>query len=120
MIQDFKFAFRQLVKAPGFSLAAIVVLALGIGANSAVFSLVYAMIFQPPSYARPAEIVQLYSQDKLDPAKFRLFSYPTYRDIKENNTVFADVLAHNMAMIGVGEKGNTRRTFAGIVSSNYF
>ena len=120
MIQDLKFAIRQLVKAPAFAIAAVTVLALGIGANSAVFSLVYGMIFQPPSYARPAEVVQVYSQDKKNPTSFRLFSYPTYRDIKENNTVFADVLAHNMAMIGVGEKGNTRRTFAGIVSSNYF
>ena len=120
MISDFKFAIRQLIKAPGFSIAAVIVLALGIGANSAVFSLVYAMIFQPPSYARPAEVVQVYSQDKKNPESFRLFSYPTYRDIKESNTVFSDVLAHNLAMIGVGEKGNTRRTFAGIVSSNYF
>ena len=120
MIQDFKFALRQLIKAPAFSIAAIVVLALGIGANSAVFSLVNAMLFQSPSYARPAEIVQVYSQDKKNPESFRLFSYPTYRDIKEKNTVFTDVLAHNLAMIGVGEKGNTRRTFAGIVSANYF
>jgi predicted permease len=120
MISDFKFALRQLVKAPGFSIAAVVVLALGIGANSAVFSLVYGMLFQPPSYARPAEIVQVYSQDKKNPTSFRIFSYPTYRDIKENNTVFTDVLAHNLAMIGVGEKGNTRRTFAGVVSANYF
>ena len=120
MISDLKFALRQLVKAPGFSIAAIVVLALGIGANSAVFSLVYGMLFAPPSYARSAEVVQVYSQDKKNPTSFRIFSYPTYRDIKENNTVFTDVLAHNLAMIGVGEKGNTRRTFAGVISSNYF
>ena len=96
MIQDFKFALRQLIKAPGFSIAAVIVLALGIGANSAVFSLVYAMLFQPPGYARPAEVVQVYSQDKKNPENFRLFSYPTYRDIKESNTVFSDVLAHNL------------------------
>jgi hypothetical protein len=64
--------------------------------------------------------VQLYSQDKKNPKRFRIFSYPTYRDIREQNTVFTGVLAHSSAMIGVGEKGNTRRTFASVVSSNYF
>ena len=120
MIQDFTFALRQLRKSPGFTLAAVVVLALGIGANTAVFSLIHTMIFQPRSFVRPAEVVQLYSQDKKNPKSFRIFSYPTYRDIREQNTVFTDVLAHNSAMVGVGEKGNTRRSFASVVTSNYF
>jgi hypothetical protein len=64
MIQDFRFACRQLVKAPGFALAAIFVLALGIGANAAVFSLVNTMLFAPPGYARANELVQIFSQDK--------------------------------------------------------
>ena len=53
MIEDLRFAFRQLYKAPGFTLAAVLVLTLGIGANTAVFSLVYTMLFAPPGYARP-------------------------------------------------------------------
>ena len=120
MIQDLKFAVRQLLKAPGFTLAAVTVLALGIGANSAVFSLVHMMLFQSPGYPKPAEVVQLYSQDKKNPENFRAFSYPTYQDIREQNTVFEDVLLHDTAMVGIGEKGTTRRAFAGIVSSNYF
>lgn len=120
MIQDLKFALRQLVKAPAFSIAAVVVLALGIGANSAVFSVVYALLFQPPGYAHPEQVVQLYTQDKKDPKHFRQFSYPTFQDIREQNTVFSDVMAHNSSMIGIGEKGNTRRSFASVVSSSYF
>ena len=50
MIQDLKFAVRQLWKAPGFTIAAVIVLALGIGANTAVFSLVHTMLFAPPGY----------------------------------------------------------------------
>ena len=61
MIQDFKFAVRQLLKAPGFTIAAVIVLALGIGANTAVFSLVHTMFFAPPGYARPHEVVQVFS-----------------------------------------------------------
>jgi putative ABC transport system permease protein len=120
MIQDFKFAVRQLVKAPGFTIAAVIVLALGIGANTAVFSLVNTLFFAPPAYAKPREMVQLFSQDKKDPKKFRGFSYPTYRDIREQNTIFADAMSFKFALIGLGQKGDTRRAFAAIVSSNYF
>jgi predicted permease len=120
MIQDLKFAVRQLWKAPGFTVAAVIVLALGIGANTAVFSLVHTMFFAPPAYARPAELLQVFSQDKKNPKTYRAFSYPTYRDIREQNTVLSDVMAFNMAMIGLGQKGDTRRTFASMVSSNYF
>ena len=120
MIHDFRFAFRQLIKAPGFTVAAVLVLALGIGANTAVFSLVNTLFFAPPVYAKPHEILQIFSQDRKDPKKFRGFSYPTYRDIREQNTVFSDVLAFNLALIGLGQKGDTRRAFAAVVSSNYF
>ena len=120
MIHDFRFAFRQLIKAPGFTFAAVLVLALGIGANTAVFSLVNTLFFAPPTYARPHEILQIFSQERKDPKKFRGFSYPTYRDIREQNTVFSDVLAFNLALIGLGQKGDTRRAFAAVVSSNYF
>ncbi len=120
MIQDFRFALRQLRKAPGFTAAAVTVLALGIGANTAVFSLVHTLLFASPGYARPAEVLQIYSQDKKDPKSFRGFSYPTYLDIRQQNTVFQDVMAYHLSMVGVGEKGITRRAMAGIVSANYF
>ena len=120
MIHDLKFAFRQLLKTPGFSIAAVIVLALGIGANTAVFGLVHALLFRSPGYANPSEVVQLFSQDKKDPARFRSFSYPTYRDIREHNTVFADTMAYTLSMVGIGEKSDTRRVYAGVVSSSYF
>lgn len=120
MIQDFKFALRQLVKAPGFTIAAVTVLALGIGANTAVFSLVHTMLFASPGYAQPAEVLQIYSQDKKDPKNFRGFSYPTYLDIRQQNTAFEDVMGYHLSMVGVGEKGTPRRAMAGIVSANYF
>jgi len=120
MINDFKFALRQLFKAPAFTIAAAIVLALGIGVNTAVFSLVNTLFFAPPAYAKPHEMVQLFSQDKKDPKKFRGFSYPTYLDIREQNTVFSDVMGFNLAFIGLGQKGDTRRAFSAVVTSNYF
>jgi predicted permease len=117
---DFKFALRQLLKSPAFTVAAAIVLALGIGVNTAVFSLVNTLFFAPPAYAKPHEMVQLFSQDKKDPKKFRGFSYPTYLDIREHNTLFTDVMSFNLALVGIGQKGDTRRAFSAIVTSNYF
>jgi predicted permease len=120
MLHDFRFAFRQLGKARAFTAAAIIVLALGIGANTAIFSLMNTLLFQPPHYAKANEIVQVFSQDKKNPKTFRGFSYPTYLDIRDQNSVFSGVMAHNLAMVGVGDKGSTRRAFTDVVSSNYF
>jgi len=120
MIQDLTFAARKLIKAPGFTIAAVIVLALGIGANTAVFSLVHTLFFAPPGYSQPEQLVQVFSQNKKNPKTYRAFSYPTYRDIREQNSVFSDTLAYNLALVGMGQKGDTRRAFAGIVSSNCF
>src|SRR3954468_6180183 len=120
MLHDFRFAFRQLVKARAFTAAAVLVLALGIGANTAIFSLMNTLLFQPPHYARPSEVVQVFSQDEKNPKAFRGFSYPTYLDIRDRNDVFSGLMAHNLAMVGVGEKGTTRRAFTDVVSANYF
>ena len=73
MVQDLRFAVRQLFKAPGFTIAAVTVLALGIGVNTAVFSLVNTLFFAPPAYGKPHEMVQLFSQDKKDPKNFVVF-----------------------------------------------
>ncbi|HVU24030.1 MAG TPA: ADOP family duplicated permease [Opitutus sp.] len=119
-LQDLRFSLRLLARTPGFTAAAIAVLALGIGANTAIFSLVHELIWSPRPYPHPAQVVQLYTQDQKNPKKFRQFSYPTYRDIAAQNTIFSGVLAHNLTLVGVGEGDTSRRTFAAVVSSNYF
>ena len=120
MLHDFRFAFRQLVKARAFTAAAVIVLAFGIGANTAIFTLMNTLLFQSPHYTKANEIVQVFSQDKKNPKTFRGFSYPTYLDIRDQNSVFSGVMAHNLAMVGVGDKGSTRRAFTDVVSANYF
>jgi predicted permease len=120
MMHDLRFAVRQLWKAPGFTIAAVLVLTLGIGANTAIFSLVHTMLFAPPGYARPDELVQIFSQDTKNPKSFRAFSYPTLTDVREQNSVFSGLAGYNVGMAGIGEKNNTRRTFVSVVSANYF
>jgi predicted permease len=119
MMHELRFAVRQLWKAPGFTMAAVLVLTLGIGANTAVFSLVHTMLFAPPGYARPQELVQIYSQDTKNPKTFREFSYPTLNDLRQQTSVFSGVAGFNVGMVGLGEKNSTRRTFASMVTANY-
>src|SRR6476620_8588297 len=120
MMHDLRFAVRQLWKAPGFTIAAVLVLTLGIGANTAIFSLVHTMLYAPPGYLRPNELVQIFSQDTKNPKSFREFSYPTLNDLRQQNSVFSGVAGFNVGMVGIGEKNSTRRTFVSIVTANYF
>lgn len=96
------------------------VLAFGIGANTAIFSLMNTLLFQPPHYANPQDVVQLFSQNRKEPESFRGFSYPTYVDIRQQNSVFSGLAAHNLAMVGLDDNGNTRRAFTDVVSANFF
>jgi putative ABC transport system permease protein len=120
MLNDVKFAIRRLLKTPGFTVSAVIVLALGIGVNTAVFVVVHTLLLAPPSFSKPAEVVQIFSQDKKNRSAYRGFSYPTYRDIREQNDVFTDVLGWKISILGLGRKGDTRRSVGAIVSSNYF
>jgi predicted permease len=124
LLQDLKFSLRLLAKSPGFTVVAIAVLALGIGVNTAIFSVVHAMVYSPRPFPHAEQVVQLYTQDRKDPKKYRMFSYPTYRDLQAQQGAaggpFTGVLAHNLTMVGLGDGAESRRTFAGIVSANYF
>jgi predicted permease len=123
LLQDLRYALRQLRRTPGFSALAVITLALGIGVNTAIFSMVREVVFSPRPYPDAEQVVQLYAQDKRHPGNFRLFSYPTYTDIRDQAAVkaaFSGVLAHGSAMVSIGEERGARRTAAAFVSSNYF
>ena len=111
---------RVLAKRPGFTAAAVLVLALGIGANAAIFSLVNAFLLKPLAVHNPEELVGLYSRDARKPDKYRAFSYPNFVDLRGQAGVFTSLAAHNLAMVGLTEGDTTRRLFADLVSSNYF
>jgi MacB-like periplasmic core domain len=118
--QDVRYGVRMLLNKPGFTAAAVLVLALGIGANSAVFSLINAFLLKPLTITKPAELAGLYSRDTKHPDSYRAFSYPNYVDVRDQNPVFSSLMAHNLAMVGIQEGDGTRRAFVDVVSSNYF
>jgi predicted permease len=117
---DFRYGVRLLIKNPGFSMVAAIVLALGIGANTAIFSLVNAFLLKPLAFEKPEQLVGCYSRNTRRPDSYRAFSYPNYYDLREKNTVFTNLMAHNPALVGLSEGDTTRRVFADIVSYNYF
>jgi predicted permease len=120
MLHDLRFGLRLLRKAPGFTAAALALLALGIGLNSAMFTFVHALVFSPRAFADPERIVQLYTQDRKDPGRYRPFSYPVWRELDNRRDLFSGVLAFNLTLVGVQSGTETRRAFGSMVSSNYF
>ena len=121
MIQDFKFAFRQLLKSPGFTAAAVLTLALAIGVNSAIFALINGVVLHPVVPERPNEVVNVFSARQNASHDYRQFSYNEYRELRENGgNVFADVAALEFAVAGIGRDHEMRRSFAFLTSENYF
>src|SRR5579863_915490 len=85
---DFKFAFRALRKNPGFSVLAVLVMALGIGANTAVFSVVNAVLLKPLSYRDPDRIVTLSTRITEDPEDIEQVSIPNFQDWHDQSSSF--------------------------------
>jgi len=120
LVSNIRLGLRLLRKQPGFSLVAIAVLALGIGANSAMFSLVNTLLLRPVAIQDPATLVGCYSRSVKSPDTYRGFSYSELTQVRERNTVFRDVVAYNVSLVGIEEGQTTRRTFAEMVTANYF
>ncbi len=119
MLHDLKIAFRLLLKNPAFTAVAVIVLALGIGANTAVFSLVNAMMLQPTAAEGPG-IVGIYSKDRTRPDSYRGFSWPDYERVRASREPFDAVMAHSVTLLGATEGDTTRRSLCAIVSASYF
>ncbi|MBA3949654.1 MAG: ABC transporter permease, partial [Acidobacteria bacterium] len=117
--QDLSYALRTFVKAPGFTIIAILVLGIGIGANTAIFTIVNQMVFKPLS-GRADELVGLYSRDRTEARGYRAFSYANYADVREQAGIFDGLMAHTFSMAGTPAGDTTRRTFVQLVSSNFF
>src|SRR5262245_134333 len=119
MMNDVKFAVRQLIKNPGFSLVAVLTLALGIGANTAIFSVVDKLLVRPLPVAK-AQRLALVGQARRDGNADFDFNYPLFRDYQRENTVFSQLAATFEMDVGLDTGGATERQRAMVVSGNYF
>src|SRR3954467_6457648 len=120
MIQDFRFAFRQLIKSPGFTVIAVLTLALAIGVNAGMFSLINGALLKPLVRVHPEQVVSLFSARQGASRDYRQFSHAEYAALRESTDVFSDVAAVNFALAGIGRQENIRRSFVFITSENFF
>jgi putative ABC transport system permease protein len=119
MLKDIRYSVRLLLKKPGFTTLVVLTLALGIGANSLVFSLVWSTILRPLPVKQPDELVvlatkQLYSQG------YDSVSYPDYVDYAQNAQSFSGLIAYTPLPLAFSVSGQNERIWSEIVTANYF
>jgi len=126
LLQDLRYALRQLRKSPGFAAVAILTLALGIGANTAIFSLLdQALLRSLPVKDADRLVILKYDGsntghlDSRSDGKF-YFSYPMYRDLRDRNSVFSGLIATDWVQVGVQWHNQPDLVEAELVSGNYF
>src|SRR6266550_3327922 len=120
LVQDVKYSVRVLLKSRGFTAVAILTLALGIGANAAIFSLVNAVLVRPLPVEEPDKLVEIFtSSSSGDP--WSRSSYPDYLDLREQKNTFSGVIAYSNIPFNLSTGGGeAERVNGAIVSGNYF
>ena len=119
VVQDARFALRTLRRSPGFTAVAILSLAIGIGLNSTIFTLVDNLLFKPAPFHEPARLVSIYTSEG-DRAPYGSSSFEDLRDLRSRTTVFEDVVGVSMMFAATSIRGDNRLVFGEIVTGNYF
>ena len=104
--QDFRFAVRMLRKSPGFTVVAVLTLALGIGANTAIFSVVYAVLLKPLPYPRAEQLFNVFQAKPQDSISGTGWSYANFAELREQNHVFTEMAGsqqHQLTLTGRGQ-----------------
>ncbi|HEY0365260.1 MAG TPA: ABC transporter permease, partial [Pyrinomonadaceae bacterium] len=118
LVKDLRYAIRGLVRRPGFVAIAVITLALGIGANTAIFSLVNTVLLRSLPVDRPNEIVSVAVRGKDD--SMSAFSYPNYKDFRDRNEVLSGLLVYRFVPLSLSRGGVNERIWGYEVSGNYF
>jgi len=120
LVKDIRYGLRMLIRNPGFTIVALLSLALGIGANTAIFSMVSAFLFAPLPVDQPSQLVSIFTTDSKNPGPLPT-SHLNYIDYRDKNEVFTDLLAYTFAAVNLsGTTGETKQLTAELVSGNYF
>ena len=117
---DLRFAFRQLVKAPGYTALAIIALALGIGANTAIFSAINTLFLRPLPFAEPEKLVRVWGAFADRGLQQANLSWPRYTAFRDQQEAFADLAAQSFTGFTLTGRGEPERIQASRVSSHFF
>ena len=117
--QDIRYGWRQLLKHPAFTALAIFSMALGIGSNTAIFSLVETVLLRPLPVRAPSQLIAVDGQIQKG-TEFTLQSFPNYKDYRDRNTAFSGLLAYRFVVAGLSHNGINERAWGFDVSGNYF
>ncbi|HEX4541867.1 MAG TPA: ABC transporter permease, partial [Candidatus Acidoferrum sp.] len=120
LLQDLRYALRMLVRNPGFTTVVVLTLALGIGANTAIFSLLYAVLLQSLAVRNPDELVVVQYNDAQSGRENEDFSYPMYQAFRDKTSVFAGVITRSGVDFNASYAGQSERAVGEMVSGNYF
>ena len=120
LTQDVSYAVRTLRKAPGFAVTAILTLALGIGANTAIYSVVHAVLLRPLPYHDGARLVMLRHPAQKMGIHDTQFSVPEINDYRAQNQTFSDIAEYHGMSFTLFGHGDPDRVRTGVISSNYF
>jgi putative ABC transport system permease protein len=122
--KDLRYAVRMMLRQPGFTVVAILTLGLGIGANSAIFSVVNAVLLRPLPYPAPEQLVMLWeskTEQGLGGARFKgTVSFSNFKDWREQNDSFADLAAYQQAGYSLPGKDAPERVTGATVTPNFF
>lgn len=119
LLQDVRYAIRVLRQSPGFIAVAVLSLGLGIGANTAIFSLIDAALFRPLPVNAPDRLVSIFTTDKKNPGNLPM-SHLNYLDYRDNNQVFSGVAAFTFGQMNLTTGSETEQAVVQVVSGNYF
>jgi len=117
-VRDVAYTIRLLKRTPGFAAIAVATLAIGIGATTAMFTLLNRALLQPLPVVEPGRLVSLNNSG--ESGMFPTFSHPTYRDIRDRTTVFAGLVGYRFAQLSVSHGGINERLWGFLVTGNYF
>ena len=120
LLQDLRYAFRQLLGAPGFTVLAVLTLGLGIGANTAIFSVVNAVLLRPVPYPKSEELVTLHSEGPLGESSRFGLPYPTFEDIAQLKGSLASAAVYRTGQYNLTSSVEPREIEAAIVSPSLF
>src|SRR5580765_143995 len=117
-LQDLRYGFRTMLKRPGFTLIAVMTLALGIGSSTAIFTVVDAAVIRGLPYRSPNELYHMWERTPQKEFDQREFSYPDYQDYLQNKVV--DIAAYTGGGTILNGDGQAERVFAPSVTANFF